>query len=108
MPSHQPAIKTSTDSTVTKQLLDACAISCEEALQKAGSRLQGLTSTEAADRLKQYGPNQMAKEKRISLLARLWENLKNPLVILLTGLAIVSWATGDIPGASVIMVMVVL
>ena len=108
MPSHQPAIKTSSDSTVTKQLLDACAISCEEALQKAGSRLQGLTSAEAAERLKQYGPNQMAKEKRTSWLARLWDNLKNPLVILLTGLALVSWATGDIPGATVIMVMVVL
>ena len=104
-----PTAKTAlSDSATSKELLDCGALDCEAALQKAGSCLDGLTVAEAAKRLEQYGPNQMAREKRVSWLARFWDNLKNPLVILLTGLAVVSYLTGDIPGASVIIGMVVL
>ena len=39
---------------------------------------------------------------------RLWDNVKNPLVILLTVLGIVTYITGDIPGTVVIFIMVLL
>ena len=39
---------------------------------------------------------------------RLWDNVKNPLVILLTVLGIVTYITGDVPGTVVIFMMVLL
>lgn len=104
----QPAKKSVTDTTISKELLAYSTLGVVEAMQRASSRLEGLSAAEAEDRLHTYGPNQMAREKRTGALARLWDNIKNPLVILLTGLAVVSWLTGDIRAAIVIMVMVLL
>jgi len=46
--------------------------------------------------------------KKNSLFGRLWENVKNPLVILLSILAVVSYITGDLRATIVILVMVVM
>ena len=57
----------------------------------------GLSEEEAAARLEKHGPNEVAREKRQSWLSRLYVAARNPLVILLTVLAIVSFssARGD-------------
>ncbi|HVU94201.1 MAG TPA: magnesium-translocating P-type ATPase [Puia sp.] len=68
----------------------------------------GLSSEEAETRLRQYGFNEIAREKSLSWMRRLWNHLKNPLVILLGVLGIVSWVTSDISSALVIFTMVVL
>lgn len=68
----------------------------------------GLSSEEAEERLKRYGPNVIAREKRMTFFIRLWENLKNPLVILLSLLGLVSFLTGDLRATIVILVMVLL
>lgn len=68
----------------------------------------GLTSEEAEKRLAQYGFNEIARERPISPFRRLVIHLKNPLVILLSVLGLVSWLTGDIRAAIVIGVMVIL
>ncbi|ANE53279.1 magnesium ABC transporter ATPase [Flavisolibacter tropicus] len=69
---------------------------------------EGLTTQEATKRLQQYGFNEIAKEKPLSALKRLWNHLKNPLVILLSVLGVVSWLTSDIRATIVIFVMVLL
>ena len=51
-------------------------------LEQLKDRQRGLSESEAEARLEQYGPNEVAQEKR-GLLMRLWDNVKNPLVILL-------------------------
>ena len=43
----------------------------------------GLTASEARERLAKHGPNQAAAAKRITLLSRLFDAVKNPLVLLL-------------------------
>jgi Mg2+-importing ATPase len=58
--------------------------------------------------LNQYGPNEIAREKRQSALMRLLDNVKNPLVILLTALGVLSYLTGDLRARVVIFVMVLL
>ena len=68
----------------------------------------GLSSPEAEKRLQQYGFNEIAREKPLSALMRLWNQLKNPLIILLSILGIVSMLTGDIRATVVIFVMVLL
>jgi Mg2+-importing ATPase len=70
--------------------------------------LDGLSQAEADLRLRQYGPNEIAREKRQSVLMRLLSNVKNPLVLLLTALGLLSFLTGDLRATAVIFVMVLL
>jgi P-type Mg2+ transporter len=87
---------------------DAATKESAEVLAALGTRASGLTEAEAAARLEQYGPNEVAREKRESWLQRLYVAARNPLVILLTILAILSFATGDFRAGTVMLLMVVL
>ena len=87
------------------------ASACTDAatvLQQCKTDTQGLSVEEAEARLEQYGPNEVAREKRTSFLMRVWDNAKNPLVILLIVLGLVSYLTGDIRATLMIAVMVLL
>src|SRR5450756_601995 len=90
------------------QLLETARAQTDTALKELASRADGLSQAEADSRLKQYGLNQIAREKRQSPLMRLLGNVKNPLVILLTALGVLSFLTGDLRATAVIFVMVVL
>ncbi len=93
---------------VSKKLVESGQVETTAVLEKMNTTPSGLTSEEAEARLEQYGPNEIAKEKHQTLLMRLWDNVKNPLVILLTVLGIVTYITGDVPGTVVIFIMVLL
>ncbi|MEO8039103.1 MAG: HAD-IC family P-type ATPase, partial [Betaproteobacteria bacterium] len=93
---------------VSDLLLDIARADAPAALQKLGSRPQGLNQPEADSRVKQYGMNAIARAKRQSALMRLLRNVKNPLVLLLTALGVLSYITGDLRATAVIFVMVVL
>jgi len=88
--------------------MESGQVEASAVLEKMNTTPRGLTSEEAETRLDQYGPNEIAKEKHQTLLMRLWDNVKNPLVILLTVLGIVTFITGDVPGTVVIFIMVLL
>ena len=81
-------------------------------LQRLNTSLSGVSEEEAAARLEQYGPNEVAHERRHEWLHRLWIAVRNPLVILLTILAILTFATAestsDYAGGVVMLVMVFL
>src|SRR5258707_2514287 len=79
-----------------------------EVFQMLATAPAGLTEAEAAERLQKYGPNEVAYEKKPSWWHRLYTASRNPLVILLTVLAILSFATGDIRAGTVMLLMVVL
>src|ERR1700736_4122228 len=68
----------------------------------------GLSEEQAAERLEVFGPNEVAYEKKEGWLHRLYVSARNPLVILLTLLASVSFATGDFRAGTVMMLMVFL
>ena len=96
------------DIKVSPELLAISASQPDEALQKLQTSGQGLSSAEAARRLKEHGPNVVAQDKGHSRLKLLGRALVNPLVILLSILAAISALTGDFRAASVMMAMVVL
>lgn len=50
----------------------------------------GLTSSEAARRLAQYGPNRLKGKEKVTLLQRIWNLVANVLVGILVFVAIVS------------------
>ena len=93
---------------VSKKLVNIARSDCPGAVLELKTNLVGLNQAEVETRLEQYGYNQVAKEKRQSVLMRLLDNIKNPLVILLAVLAFVSFLTGDIRATVVIGMMVVL
>ena len=93
---------------ISRELVESAQVDVTAVLQKLRTETNGLTAREAGARLKQYGPNQIAQEKRKSLLMRLISNIRNPLVILLAALGLVSYLTGDIRATIMIFAMVLL
>ncbi len=93
---------------ISKKLIDSARADCAAALAGLDTSLTGLNPQEIERRLEEYGPNVVAKEKRQTWLMRLWENIKNPLVILLVLLGAISFLTGDMRATIVILSMVIL
>ncbi len=90
------------------ELLEKARADADSVLKELGSQMTGLSGAEADARLKQIGTNEIAREKRQSALMRLLSNVKNPLVLLLIALGVLSILTGDVRAMVVIFVMVVL
>ena len=93
---------------VSEELLEKARAGNDIVLTELESRLDGLSQAQAESRLNQYGLNEIAREKHQSPLMRLLNNVKNPLVILLTVLGVISFLTGDMRATVVIFVMVLL
>ena len=93
---------------VAPLLVEAARKNTDEVLALLNSPANGLTKAEAEERLGKYGLNEVARERRHGWLHRLWSAVRNPLVILLTLLAITTYATGDVPGATIMSLMVLL
>jgi Mg2+-importing ATPase len=93
---------------VSPLLLEAAGSEPEEIMQKLHTSKGGLSGEEAERRLKEYGPNVVAREDRHPRLHLLGKALINPLVILLLVLAASSFLTGDFRAGGVMLLMVVL
>jgi len=93
---------------VSPEVLDAAAKDGDELLRSLHSGLDGLTQSEAENRARISGPNEVAQERRRGWFIRLLIIMRNPLVILLGVLSGVSFATGDARAGSVMAGMVVL
>lgn len=96
------------EATFSAELLEMAGAETDVVLKRFKTQLTGLNEVEASSRIKQYGLNEIAREKRQSVMMHLLNNLKNPLVILLSALAVISYLTGDIRATVVISVMVLL
>jgi Mg2+-importing ATPase len=107
-----PELKTPVMDRASDATRDAATKESPEVLEMLGTSPTGLTEEEAAARLEQYGPNEVAHERKHGWLDRLYVAALNPLVILLTVLAVVTFATAesssDNIGGVVMLVMVVL
>ncbi len=68
----------------------------------------GLAQSEAEERTRTNGPNEVAPERRQGGVGRLLKIIRNPLVILLSALSTISFATGDARAGAVMAGMVVL
>ncbi|MEZ4667233.1 MAG: cation-translocating P-type ATPase [Anaerolineae bacterium] len=68
----------------------------------------GLTGQVAAQRLQQYGPNELVEKGITSPWAILWEQMTNPLVLLLILAAGISLVLGKVDSVIAIMAIVIL
>ncbi len=93
-------------------LIEMAHLDAAAALQRLATTPAGLTPEAVAERLEKFGPNEIGKEKQQGWLNRLLHAVQNPLVILLTILAVVTFVTAesssDMIGGWVMVAMVVL
>ena len=86
-------------------------LSTEEVLSELQTSEQGLSSQEAAKRLEQYGHNKLKEAEKATWLQRFFNQLKDPMLIILMIAAGVSALTGMLSGhnewAEVIIIMAV-
>lgn len=64
-------------------LLEAAEKDNLEVLKLMSNQMEGLSDVEVASRIKFSGLNEVAGEKPLSWLTHLFNNVKNPLIILL-------------------------
>lgn len=69
---------------------------------------RGLSTHEAEERLKQYGRNELRKEKKITLPQMLLEQFQDPMVIILIIGAVVSFFLKEVIDASIILVVIIM
>src|SRR5580700_713850 len=72
---------------VSPAVLDAARKDGEELLRDLRTSLGGLTQTEAVERARTTGPNEVAQERKQGWPVRILKIIRNPLVILLTALS---------------------
>jgi Mg2+-importing ATPase len=93
---------------VSPLLAETARKSADEVYASLKTAAGGLSQAEAEERLARHGPNEIAREKRYTQLGRLWLASRNPLVVLLTVLAVISFVTGDFRAGTVMVLMVLL
>ncbi len=79
-------------------------------LREKETSTNGLSSTQAKQRLEQYGANKLAESKKTPLIVRFLKELSDPMILILIAAAIVSAITAVVEGesfADVIIIMTV-
>jgi len=82
--------------------------SAPELLKRLNATAAGLTSSEADDRLMQFGPNMLRPPRKRALVLQFLARFKNPLVIILLIASAVSAFTGDVTSFLIIGSIVVM
>lgn len=89
---------------------DFLCCSIDDLLLKLKTSMSGLTSGQAAESLKIYGYNEVAKKKRSTAIVKLLSSFKNPLMLILLGAGILTASPliGQYVEATIIITIVML
>jgi Mg2+-importing ATPase len=80
----------------------------DEIFASLKSSPSGLTSEQAAESLKIYGYNEVAKKKRRTAIVKFLVNFKNPLVLILLFAGALSAYAGEVANAAIILTIVLM
>ncbi len=80
----------------------------ENVLKVVGSKVEGLTSSEAKERLEKNGKNKLVEGKKDGLIKRFLSQLTDPMIIILLVAAVISAATNIYAGESIADVFIIL
>jgi Mg2+-importing ATPase len=87
---------------------DSARIDIETLLGSLNTSREGLFDAEAAARLDKFGFNEVAHEKPPRWYRQLLHSFNNPFILLLIGLATLSYLTDDIEASIIISIMVLI
>ncbi|MEO8099518.1 MAG: magnesium-translocating P-type ATPase [Acidobacteriota bacterium] len=93
---------------VSQIVIESASMQAADVFKRFASGPQGLSAAEAQTRLAEHGPNVLAKDQALGLGKLIWHAVLNPLLIMLTVLASVSFATGDFRAGTMISLMIAL
>ena len=91
---------------MAQMLLAAARSDADALLRSLGTTADGLAETQAEEVRRRVGRNEIEQEKPPHWSLHLWHSYANPFNLLLTALAVISFATEDHEAAAVIGVMV--
>ncbi|MEI6500969.1 MAG: magnesium-translocating P-type ATPase [Armatimonadota bacterium] len=91
-----------------QKLVALCALTAEEALKRMQVTVAGLNEEQVEAARDLHGLNDLGAKKRVGLLVELAERCRNPLVIQLLVICLVSFVMGDLRSAVVVGAMIVL
>ncbi len=80
----------------------------EAAIQSVASSARGLTASQAEQRLCDNGPNKLAEGKKTPLIVRFFQQMKDPMILILLAAAIISGVTAVLEGESFADVIIIL
>lgn len=82
------------------------ALELREVFERLKTSARGLSSREAERRLKEYGPNELEEEEKISALTLVIDQLRSPLILVLVAAMLISLSIGEIVDTAVIGVVI--
>lgn len=82
------------------------AVETADLLERLHAGPEGLSSADAADRLREFGRNELKEERRLSRLGVVWNQIRSPLLLLLFFAAAVSAVTGEWSDALIVLTIV--
>jgi len=88
--------------------MELCTLPVEEALQRLGVTEHGLSDEQVETARQEYGSNVLSHRKEAGVVLELLQRCRNPLVIQLLVICVVSLLMGDIRAATVVGAMVLL
>ena len=80
----------------------------EATLASVASSARGLTASQAEQRLCDNGPNKLAEGKKTPLIVRFFQQMKDPMILILLAAAIISGITAVLEGESFADVIIIL
>ncbi len=80
----------------------------DDTLTELNSSASGLSEEQAEERLKKYGENKLAEAKKTTVLQRFFQQLKDPMLLILLAAAVVSAVTNALSGESFTEVFIIL
>ncbi|HSF50480.1 MAG TPA: HAD-IC family P-type ATPase, partial [Nitrososphaeraceae archaeon] len=84
------------------------SLTAQQVLDNLHSRLDGLTDSEATERLEKYGLNQIEKEKQRSPFFIFIRQLKDPMVLILFVATFISFVLGEIIDGIIIVAILIM
>ena len=90
------------------RLVEICAMPSDEALRSLSTSEEGLSRSQVELLRKEFGPNEISRVRRIGFLSEILERFKNPLVVLLVIISVVSLAMGDLRSTLVVSGMILI
>ncbi|HTW97072.1 MAG TPA: magnesium-translocating P-type ATPase [Candidatus Methylomirabilis sp.] len=88
-------------------VFDYAQLTLKQIFEHLNTGEKGLSETEAHNRLREFGENVLAKEKKFSTLRELLSKFRSPLIILLFFAALISAYFGQLINAVIIFLMIV-
>jgi Ca2+-transporting ATPase len=83
-------------------------LSIPEVFESLGSNQLGLSTAQAEEKTRQFGPNELEEAKKKGVLTMVWAQFKDVMVLILLVAAIISGLIGDLTDTIVILVIVFL